>query len=135
VNDEQSKRLADAADALITASEALEDARDALSDKRYESEQERERVAAAGQMSSKIDNAGKRIEDSIRKGTIAAAATGRAGAYKQYRDAWAAVREGRALGKTAADQDGTANKRARGQEALDRLDSALNGAAVIVFGE
>ncbi|MBI2764492.1 MAG: hypothetical protein HYX53_01130 [Chloroflexi bacterium] len=135
MNDEQSKRLADAADAVIAATEALDEARDALADKRFDGEQERDRVAAGQQLSSKLDNAGKRIEESIRKGTIAAAAIGRTGAYQRYRDAWAAVREGRALGRSAADQDGAANKRARGQEAADKLDTALTGAAFIVFGE
>src|SRR4051794_15902514 len=50
MNDEQSKRLADAADALLQASDAIEEAREAAGDKRFESEFERERVAALQQL-------------------------------------------------------------------------------------
>ncbi|MCC6385892.1 MAG: hypothetical protein IT302_00765 [Dehalococcoidia bacterium] len=135
MNEEQSKRLSEAAESILQASEALEEARDAMNDRRFESEQERDRAAAAQQMASRLDNAGKRIEESVRKGTVAAAASLRAGAFARYREAWTAVREGRALAKTAADQDGSANKKARGQEALSRLEDALDGAAAIVFGD
>jgi len=98
-------------------------------------QQERDRIPAAQQMSSKLDNAGKRIDDAVRKGTIASATLARPGAYARFRDATAAAREGRALGKSANDVDGTANKRARGQESLDKLDAALTAASIIVFGE
>ena len=135
MNDEQSKRLSDAADAVIQASDALDEARDALNDKRFDSELERERVQAAQQMTGKIDAAAKRIEDAVRKGTVASAALARAGAYARYREAMAAVRSGRATGKTAGEQDGSVNKRAGGTEAVALLDTALSAAAVIVFGE
>lgn len=135
MNDEQSKRLSDAADAVIAASDALDDAREALNDARFDSQAERDRLSASTQMTSKLDNAGKRIEDAIRKGTVAAAALARGGAYNRYRESTMAAREGRALAKSALDQDGTANKRAKGQEALASLESALASAAVIVFGE
>jgi len=135
MNDEQSKRLSDAADAVIQANDALEEARDAINDKRFDSEQERDRLSAAQQMASKLDNAGKRIDDAVRKGAIASATLARPGAYARFKDATAAAREGRALGKSANDVDGTANKRARGQESLERLDAALAAAAIIVFGE
>lgn len=135
MNDEQSKRLSDAADALMTASDALEEARDTLADTRFDSQVERERLSAAQQMSQKLENAGKRIEEAVRKGTIAAAALARAGSYQRYRDATTAAREGRSLARVANEQDGTANKRAKGQEALEKLEAALNNTAVIVFGE
>lgn len=134
MNDEQSKRLSDAADAVISASEALDEARDTLSDRRFDSEMERERQQAAQQMAAKIDAAAKKIDEAVRKGTIAAAALGRTGAYARYREAVEAVKAGRATGKTAADQDGTVNKRAKGTEAVTLLDTALNAAAAIVFG-
>ncbi|MBE7520439.1 MAG: hypothetical protein HS107_14465 [Thermoflexaceae bacterium] len=134
MNDEQSKRLSDAADAVIAASEALDEAREALADRRFDSELERERLQAAQQMTSKIDAAAKRIDDAVRKGTIAAAALARTGAYARYREAVDAVKAGRATGKAAGEQDGTANKRTMGNEALGRLDTALNAAAAIVFG-
>lgn len=134
MNDEQSKRLSDAADAVIAASDALDEARDALADRRFESELERERTQAAQQMTSKIDAAAKRIDDAVRKGTIAAAALARTGAYARYREAIDAVKAGRAAGKSAGEQDGTVNKRARGAEAVALLDTALSHAAAIVFG-
>ncbi len=135
MNDEQSKRLSDAADAVIAASDALDDARDALNDARFESQAERDRLSASTQMTSKLDSAGKRIDDAIRKGTVAAASLARPGAYTRYRESTTAVREGRALARAALDQDGTSNKRAKGEEALTRLETALASAAVIVFGE
>jgi hypothetical protein len=135
LNDEQSKRLSDAADAVIQASDALDEARDALSDKRYDSELERERLQAAQQMTGKIDAAAKRIEEAVRKGTIAAAALDRGGAYARYREAMAAVRSGRTTGKAAGEQDGSVNKRASGTEAVALLDTALAEAAAIVFGQ
>jgi hypothetical protein len=135
MNDEQSKRLSEAADAVIQASEALEDARESLNDKRFDGDVERDRIAAGQQVASKLDAAGKKIEDAIRRGTIAAAALARAGAYAKYREATAAAREGRALARSAAEQDGAANKRARGQEALTKLEAALASAATNVFGD
>jgi len=135
MNDEQSKRLSDAADAVIQASDALDEAREALGDKRFDSDLERERLQAAQQMTGKIDAAAKRIEEAVRKGTIAAAALDRGGGYVRYREAIGAVRSGRTTGKAAGDQDGSVNKRARGTEAVATLDAALSSAAAIVFGE
>lgn len=135
MNDEQSKRVSEAADAVLQAADALEDARESFNDKRFESAQERERLAAAQQMAGKLDNAGRRIEDAVRKGTIASAALDRRGAYSRYREATTAAREGRALARQAPNQDGTPGKRAKGEEALARLEAALNAAATIVFGE
>jgi hypothetical protein len=135
MNDEQSKRLSDAADAVIQASAAVDEIHDSLTDPRFDSTVERERVSAAQQMANKLDSTGKRIEDAIRKATIAAAALANQGAYTRFREATAAVREGRALARAIPEQDGTANKRAKGQEALTRLEAALASAAAIVFGE
>lgn len=135
MNEEQSKRLSEAADAVILATAAIDDIHDSLSDPRFDSAVERERVSAAQQVANKLDNAGKRIEDAVRKGTIAAASVASPGAYTRYREATAAVREGRALARAVTDQDGTANKRAKGQEALTRLEAALANAAAIVFSE
>ncbi len=135
MNDEQSKRLSDAADAVIQASDALDEAREALGDRRFDSELERERLQAAQQMTGKIDAAAKRIEEAVRKGTIASAALDRRGAYARYREAMGAVRSGRSTGKAAGEQDGSVNKRAKGTEAVALLEAALAAAAVIVFGE
>ena len=135
MNDEQSKRLSDAADALIQANDALDDARESINDTRFDSQVEREWLSAGQQMSSKLDAAGKRIEDAVRRGTIASAALARTGAYQRYRESTAAAREGRTLARQANEQDGSANKRAKAQEALAKLDAALTSAAVIVFGE
>jgi len=135
MNDEQSKRLGDAADALIQAADALDEARESLADRRFDSEQERERIAAGQQMASRIDGAGKRIEDALRKATVASAATGRPGAWATYREATDAAREGRGMGKAASELDGSAQKRVRGQEAWDRLEAALEAAAALIFPE
>jgi hypothetical protein len=134
VNEEQSKRLSDAAESVLSASEALEEAREAMADARFESEQERERAQAAQQMASRMDNAARRVEDALRKGTVAAAALAREGAFSRYRTATAAAREGRSLAKSAPNQDGTAAKRDRGSAALAKLDEAMEAAAAIVFG-
>lgn len=111
MNEEQSKRLSDAADAVLSANDALEEARDSLRDSRFESEQERERAQAALQMANRLDAAGKKVEEAVRKGTIASAALGRDGAFGRYRAATGAAREGRGLAKSAPNQDGTAAKR------------------------
>ncbi|MEX0784179.1 MAG: hypothetical protein WD557_16175 [Dehalococcoidia bacterium] len=135
MNDEQSKRLSDAADALIQAADALNEARESLSDRRFESEQERERTVAAQQMSSRLDAAGKRIEDALRKAVVASAASTRAGAWGAYREATMAVREGRGLARGASDADGSAQKRTRGEESWTRLNEALEATASLIFPE
>lgn len=135
MNDEQSKRLSDAADALIQASDALEEARETLNDRRFDSEQERDRTQAAQQMTGKLDSAGKKVDDAVRKSTVAAAAMGKAGTFKTYKAADVAVRDGRGLARRSGDQDGTAAKKTMGAEALARLEAALESAAGIVFGE
>lgn len=135
MNEEQSKRLSDAADAVILATIALDEIHDSANDPRFDSTVERDRVSAAQQMANKLDGAGKRIDEAVRKGTIAAASVASPGAFTRYREATAAVREGRALARAVPDQDGTANKRAKGQEALARLEAALASAAAIVFSE
>lgn len=135
MNEEQSKRLADAAEAILNATDALDEAREALGDRRFDSEQERERTQAIQQVSNRLDNAGKRVEDSLRKAVVAAATLGREGSYERYRAASAASREGRMLAKTATDQDGTLARRQRAEEALSRLDLALATAAALLFGD
>lgn len=135
MNEEQSKRLAEAADALLNATDALDEAREALGDRRFDSEVERDRTQAIQQVSNRLDNAGKRVEDSLRKSVIAAATLGREGSYDRYRIANSASREGRMLAKTAGDQDGTAARRQRAEESLSRLDIALATAASLLFGD
>ena len=134
MNEEQSKRLSDAAESVLSASEALDEAREAMTDARFESEQERDRSQAAQQMASRLENAAKRVEDAVRKGTVAAAALAREGAFGRYRSATAAARKGRALAKSTPNQDGTAAKREQGAAALAKLDEAMAAAAAIVFG-
>jgi hypothetical protein len=135
MNEEQTKRLAEAAESLLQAASAVEDARDAVNDRRFDSEADRDRSAAATQMANRIDSAAKRLDDAIHKGTVASAALARPGAYQRYREAAAAAREGRVIGRASQDQDGSSNKRESGQRAVERLDAALATAAVIVFGE
>ncbi len=135
MNDEQSKRIADAADAVISATDSLDEVREALADKRFDSEQERDRTQAVQQVASKLDNAGKKIDEALRKGTVASAALGRNAIFPRFRQASVAVKEGRSLARTAADQDGTAAKRQRAEESLAKLDAAVVTAASIVFGE
>jgi hypothetical protein len=135
MNDEQSKRLSDAADAIIQASDALNEARDSLADRRFDSDQERERMAAAQQMTSRLDAAGKRIEEALRKAAVASAASGRGGAWEAYRQAVLHTRQGRTLAKSALDADGSGPKRTRGEEAWKLLNGALESSASLVFPE
>jgi hypothetical protein len=135
MNDEQSKRLAEAADTIIQANESLEEAREAVHDRRFESENERERMTAGTQMMTRLDSAGKRVEDAIRKATMAAAACGRAQTYQRFRAASSDAKGGRALARSVPGVDGAINKRSRGEEALARLETALASAATIAFGE
>ena len=135
MNDEQSKRLSEAADALIQAADALHEARESLTDRRFDSEQERERMVAAQQMSSRLDGAGKRVEDALRKAVVAAAASTRTGAWTAYQHATVAAREGRALARGVSDADGSAQKRARGEESWTRLNDALEATASLIFPE
>lgn len=135
MNEDQSKRLGEAADAVISAAEALEEARAALEDKRFESEQERERLQACQQVASRLDGAAKRIEEALRKGTVASAASGRTGAYPRYVGGAEAAREGRATARLSMEQDGTVAKRAMARESLAQLEAALTTAAAIVFGD
>jgi|GEM_PF-1290994 len=133
MNDEQSKRIAEAAEAIVQATEALEDAREVLQDRRFESDVERERQAASGLLASRVDSAARRIEDAVRKSAVAAAAAARPGAYERYKEAIAAAGKGRSLGKTITDQDGSPAKRARAEEAIGQLSLALDIAAGLVF--
>lgn len=135
MNEEQSKRLADAADTILNAADALEDAREALADRRFDSDQERERAQAIQQVASRLENAGKRIDDSLRKSVVAAATLGREASYDRYRAATASSREGRQLARSAADQDGTAARRQRAEDSLTRLEAALSTAAALTFGD
>lgn len=135
MNEDQSKRLGDAADAVIGAAEAVEDARTALDDKRFDSEQERERLQASQQAASRLEAAGKKIEEALRKGTVASAASGRTGAYPRYVGGADSVRQGRATARLSLEQDGTASKRTMAREALVQLEAGLATAAAIVFGD
>lgn len=135
MNEEQSKRLSDAANAVITAADALQDARDSLGDKRFGSEQERERLQAAQQTANRIDQAGKRVDEALRKAAVAALALLREGAYEHYLEAAAVAREARAMARSAPDQDGTAAKRERAEQALASLEAVLRTAAGFAFGK
>ncbi len=136
MNEEQTKRVSDAADAVLNAADALNDARESLSDKRYQSELERERTQAVQQTANRIESAARRIDDALRKATIAAATLQRDGAYKARQKAVATLREGRTAGRSAPDQDGgIAQKRERAETALTQLETALAAAASLVYRE
>lgn len=135
MNEEQSKRLADAAEAVISAADALEEARAALDDAKFNSDQERDRTQAIQQATSRLDTARKKLEDALRKGAVASVAAGRQGMFARYQGASAAVREARTTAKNAAEQDGTQAKRTMALEALGQLETALNTSAALVFGD
>lgn len=135
MNDEQSKRLAEAAEAVLRATDALDEARAALEDRRFDSDQERMRLQAAQQVVSRLDAAGKRIDEGLRKAAVACAALGRDGAYGRFREARATLQQGQTAASTVMNEDGTAAKRARAEAALALLESAAAGAAALVFGE
>lgn len=134
MNDEQSKRLAEAAEAVLRATDALDEARAAFDDKRFESEQERVRLQAAQQVVSRLDAAAKRVDDGLRKAAVASAALAREGGYARFREARAALQQGQTAAAESINEDGIAAKRARAEEALGMLEGALAGAAALVFG-
>ncbi len=133
MNEEQSKRLADAADAVIQSAEAAAEAAEALEDPRFASEQERDRTQAAQQVASKLENAGKKVHDALRKGAVAAAASGRAGVYEAYQAGAAAASTSRDEAKAIGNEDGSANKQAKAQQSRESLETALNAAVKLVF--
>ena len=135
MNDEQSKRLAEAADAVLQANEALSEASESMNDPRLESGQDRERSRAAQQLASRLDNAAKRIEDGLRRGALAAATLGTPGAFARYREAVAAARAAREAARAIPDADGTAQKREAADAAMQQLTTALEGATALVFAE
>jgi hypothetical protein len=135
MNDEQSKRVAEAAEALIQANDSLEEARDALRADRFERDSERERANAAQQLTSRIDAAGRRVEEALRRAAISSAALGRSGAWAPYRSAVGGVREARASVRGPADPSEVDARRAAGELAVARLDEGLSVAAGMVFGE
>ena len=135
MNDEQSKRLSEATEGLILANDALRDAREALADPRFERDLDRDRLAAAQQMGSKVDAASKRVEDAIRRSTVAAASNGRPTAWARYQAAVAKAREGRAKAKSVPDSDGVPARRVAATEGVELLDAALALAAALALGD
>jgi hypothetical protein len=133
MNEEQARRRAEATEAIILAADVLDDAREAVNDSRSSRELERDRMSAAQQMASRIETAGKRIEDALRKACVAAAVNGRADAWSTFRVAQASVREARAKAKAAPDADGAGAKQNSGREAVERLAAAIETAAALVF--
>ena len=133
MNEEQSKRLADAADAVIQSSEAVAEAADALSDPRFSGEQERDRTQAAQQAANKLENGGKKVQDALRKAAVAAASSATAGVYERYQAGAAAAAASRDGAKAIANEDGSANKQAKAQQSMESLDAALASAVSLVF--
>ena len=133
MNDEQSRRLGEAADLLVLAADALDDARETLNDARFGRELERDRTAAAQQLASRTDAAGKRIEEALRKACSASAANGRTATWAAYRTALAAAHAGRLLARAVPDADGTEKRQAAAREAMASLEGALQVAADLVF--
>ena len=135
MNDEQSRRLAEAADAIIGAGEAIEEARASTDDSAFGKELERERAAAAQRMASRIEAAARKTEDALRKATVAAATVETPNAWSAYRDAVTAIRAARTAARSAPDADGSANRRDMGGQAVERLTHALTAAAAMTFKE
>ena len=133
MNEEQSKRLADAADAVLQSAEAVAEAVAALDDPRFNGEQERDRSQAAQQAASRLDNAAKKVQDALRKGAIAAASTAHVGTYQSYQRGAAAALISREDAKSIANEDGSANKQAKAQQSLESLETALAAAVGLVF--
>ena len=135
MNDEQTKRVAEAAEALIQANDSLEEARDALRPERLEKDSDRERANALQQLTSRVDAAGRRVEEALRRATIASAALGKAGTWEPYRTAVASVREARATVRIpATDASDASARRAVLESAITRLSEGLSSAAGMVFG-
>jgi len=133
MNEGQSKRVADAADAVLQSAEAVAEATAALADPKFSSEQERDRSQAAQQAASKLDNAGKRIQEALKKGAIAAASNGQPGTYGAYQAGAAAAGASRDDAKAIANEDGSANKQAKATQSMEGLEVALAAAVGLVF--
>ncbi len=133
MNEEQSKRLAEAADAVLQSAEAVEEASAALSDPRFESDQERDRTQAAQQAASKLENAAKRTQDALRKAAVAAASSAQVGVYEIYQGGATAAAASRDAAKGISNEDGSANKQARAQQSMESLRTALAAAVGLVF--
>jgi hypothetical protein len=133
MNDEQSRRLSLAADAVLKASRALEEAREAVAGTRSETTQDRERQQAAGRAAARLEAAARRIEDALHRGAVAAATLGRTGAYPRYQGALQSLREGRETARSLR-QPGVAALE-RSEDALARIEAALNTAAALTFGD
>ncbi len=135
MNEEESRRVSLAAEAVLRATDSLEEARTALRDERWDSGQERDRQQAAGTAAGRLEKAAGKIEEALRRGAVAAAVSGRNGAYPRYRGAATALREGRAAARSSREQDGTQARRARAEEALEQLEAALTTAAALALGD
>ncbi len=133
MNDEQSRRLAEAADAIIAASDALEEARVSTDDGTFAKEFERERLAAAQRMAARVEVAARKTEEAVRRATIAGAATAAPGGWPQHIEAVTAVRRAKAAVKSVPDADGSVARRDLGLQAIESLNQALALAAVLVF--
>jgi hypothetical protein len=133
MNEEQTKRLAEAAEAFWQASELLMEAAEATCDARFEKDAERERIAAGQLMLSKLDNASKRIEDALKKSVVAAAACGRPGAWDLAREGLDELRAARRITGEARDTDGSGNKRDKARVAVASLTNAMQAMQQLVF--
>ncbi|MFN0095725.1 MAG: hypothetical protein ACKVVT_13230 [Dehalococcoidia bacterium] len=132
MNDEQTKRLADAADAFWQARELLAEAVEATCAAGFDGA-ERERVSAGQVMLNRLEAAIKRNDDALKKAAIAAAACGRPGAWDRIKAGIEQLRSARKAAGEARDADGSLNKREKAKQAISALEEALDAMQQLVF--
>ncbi len=131
--EEADKRLVEAADAVIGASELLGEARSTLDDPRFGSEKEPERLQAFQAAQRATENAVKKLEEALKKATVAAAVRGASGAFAQYRAVGDKLTLARAELKAAPNADGGAAKQERLRAGIGAADEALAIVQGLVF--
>jgi hypothetical protein len=131
--EEADKRLVEAADSVMTANEALTEARNTVGDTRFASEREQERTQAFQAAQKAADNTVKRLEESLKKATIAAALKGTPGAFAAHGAAAQYLATARNELRLAANADGMAAKQEKLRATVAASEAAINVVQGLVF--
>ena len=135
MNAEAERRLAEAADAIMSSVAALAETLDGLNDSRLGAESVQVRQQAMSSVLSRGEQAVRRLEEALKKATIAAAATRVGGAYSRYKEAHSALADAQAYMSMVRDADGTPAKLEKLRSAYAALERALDVAQSFVFVE
>lgn len=135
MNEEQARRLAQAAEAFVEALAALAEARAASFANDLEASLERVRQQAARRAATALEQAARRLEEAATRTAVALAALRLAGAFAAVRRTLETAREVRARSRTIPDADGGAARRSAAQAALEELERASEELARLLFPE